>query len=228
MDSSCPLIEDLYNTEHRTDMEVQQLELLNFMDGLTLNSQQQGDHIWHDPFACNIPDVPHVYPNQPVPVEPEMMSQNHAVAPAVQPYSPEFPAIETLEITIQYRSREVLRTTVSSPRVQLHYLTVDPSLHAHPVCFPGTEQLLDHKQIEYTQRILTSIQRGLLLEVRETGVYAVRQDKCHVFASTSSSSEAHHPHPTKLPQKQGVELLSFEKYLNGKGPLVSRFFFFSK
>lgn len=133
--------------------------------------------------------------------------------------------MESLEITIQYRSKEMLRTTVSSPRVQLHYQAEDPALQAYPVCFPGTELLLDHKQIEYTQRILGSIQRGLQLEVRPTGVYGVRQDKCHVFASTSTSPEGYHahPHPTKLPQKEEVELLNFEKYMSGKELLVQFF-----
>lgn len=70
-------------------------------------------------------------------------------------------------------------------------------------------------QIDYTNRILKSIQNGLLLEVRETGIYALRQDRCHVFASTSDPSVAH-PDPRKLPQNTLVELLSFEKYVNGK------------
>lgn len=70
-------------------------------------------------------------------------------------------------------------------------------------------------QIDYTNRILNSIQRGLLLEVRETGIYAWRQDRCHVFASTSDPNVAQ-PDPRKLPQNTVVELLSFEKYVNGR------------
>lgn len=70
-------------------------------------------------------------------------------------------------------------------------------------------------QIEYTNRILNSIQKGLLLEVRDTGIYAVRQDRCHVFASTSNPSVA--PlEPSKLPQNSMVELLSFAKYVHGR------------
>lgn len=70
-------------------------------------------------------------------------------------------------------------------------------------------------QIEYTNCILNSIQRGLLLEVRETGIYAYRQDRCHVFASTGDPSVAH-GNPEKLPQNTMVELLSFETYVNGR------------
>lgn len=53
------------------------------------------------------------------------------------------------------------------------------------------------------------------MEVRDTGIYAWRQDRCHVFASTSDPSVAH-PEPRKLPQNTMVELLSFEKYVNGR------------
>ncbi|XP_035760078.1 interferon regulatory factor 5-like, partial [Neolamprologus brichardi] len=67
--------------------------------------------------------------------------------------------------------------------------------------------------IEYTNRILNSIQRGLFLEVQETGIYAWRQDRCHVFASTSDPSLAN-AEPAKLPQNTMVELLNFEKFVN--------------
>lgn len=70
-------------------------------------------------------------------------------------------------------------------------------------------------QIEYTNRILNSIQKGLLLEVRDTGICAWRQDRCHVFASTSDPNVAH-PDPKKLPQNTLVELLSFDKYVDGR------------
>lgn len=214
MDSSCPFIEDAYATDRPLDMQHE--ELLNHMDGLTLNNQQQDDRIWDDPFACNIPAVQNLYPDQPIGVEPQLMGQNGLAAPVLQPYNPGYSGVDTplLEISIHYRSKEVLRTSLSCPRVQLHYQAEDPGLQAYPVCFPGTQLLLDHKQVEYTQRILASVQCGLLLEVRGTGVYAIRQDKCHVFASTSPSPEGPHPHPTKLPQKEEVELFNFEKYFS--------------
>lgn len=127
--------------------------------------------------------------------------------------SPVQPSIYDLEISIHYRKKEMLKTRLSSPRLQLHYLQEAPELSAHPICFPPTEGLLDHKQIEYTNRILSSIQRGLLLEIQDAGIYACRQDRCHVFASADDPSVAH-PDPRKLPQNTMVELLSFEKYVN--------------
>uniref|UniRef100_A0A668AIR2 Interferon regulatory factor 7 n=1 Tax=Myripristis murdjan TaxID=586833 RepID=A0A668AIR2_9TELE len=123
------------------------------------------------------------------------------------------PSIYDLEISIHYRKREMLKFSLRSPRVQLHYQQEAPELNAQPICFPTTAGLLDRKQIEYTERILNSIQRGLLLEVRDTGIYACRQDRCHVFASTNDPSVAH-PDPRKLPPNTMIELLSFEKYVN--------------
>lgn len=123
------------------------------------------------------------------------------------------PNIYDLEVSIHYRKKEMFKTTFATDRLQLHYHHEAPELNAQHLCFPSTDGLLDHKQIEYTNRILNSIQKGLLLEVRETGIYAWRQDRCHVFASTSDPLVAH-PDPRKLPQNTMVELLSFEKYVN--------------
>ncbi|XP_069018035.1 interferon regulatory factor 7 isoform X1 [Embiotoca jacksoni] len=127
--------------------------------------------------------------------------------------SPQPPNIYDLEISIHYRKREMLKMTLNAAHLQLHYQQEAPEFHGFHLCFPSTEGLLDHKQIDYTNRILDSIQRGLLLEVRDTGIYAWRQDRCHVFASTKDPSVAH-PDPTKLPQNTMVELLSFQKYVN--------------
>lgn len=81
------------------------------------------------------------------------------------------------------------------------------------LCF--TFPHLSYNQIDYTNRILNSVQKGLILEVHNTGIYALRQGKCHVFASTSDPSVAH-PDPRTVPPNTLVELLSFEKYVNGR------------
>uniref|UniRef100_A0A8C4EHD1 Interferon regulatory factor 7 n=1 Tax=Dicentrarchus labrax TaxID=13489 RepID=A0A8C4EHD1_DICLA len=127
--------------------------------------------------------------------------------------SPLHPNIYQMEVSIHYRKKEMLKTTLTTNRLQLHYQHEAPELKATHLCFPSTDGLLDHKQIEFTNRILNSIQKGLLLEVQETGIYAWRQDRCHVFASTSDPSVAH-PDPRKLPGNTMVELLNFEKYVN--------------
>uniref|UniRef100_A0A4W5LU98 Interferon regulatory factor 7 n=1 Tax=Hucho hucho TaxID=62062 RepID=A0A4W5LU98_9TELE len=118
-----------------------------------------------------------------------------------------------LEITISYRGSEMRKTQVSGPRVQLHYQCNALEPNTQHLCFPSTDGLPDHKQIEYTNCILGSVQRGLLLEVQNTGIYGYRQDKCHVFSSTSDPREAH-PEPRKMPQNEMVQLLSFQQYEN--------------
>uniref|UniRef100_A0A668AZE8 Interferon regulatory factor 7 n=1 Tax=Myripristis murdjan TaxID=586833 RepID=A0A668AZE8_9TELE len=175
---------------------------------------------WTENYGQQPAAVPVSYPAiQPAAAEPLPGSGTHTQPPIYCPNpepvfsSPPQPSIYDLEISIHYRKREMLKFSLRSPRVQLHYQQEAPELNAQPICFPTTAGLLDRKQIEYTERILNSIQRGLLLEVRDTGIYACRQDRCHVFASTNDPSVAH-PDPRKLPPNTMIELLSFEKYVN--------------
>ncbi|MBN3274471.1 IRF8 factor, partial [Polyodon spathula] len=121
------------------------------------------------------------------------------------------PDLNDLEITIYYRKQTVLFTQLRGPKVQLHYNKEDPSLGPEGlVCFPGTELLVDHRQIKYTQKLLNSIQRGLLLEVKPKGIYGTRLDKCHVYTAHNTPVIEE---PSKLPSNREVELLSFQKYL---------------
>lgn len=62
------------------------------------------------------------------------------------------PSICDLEISIHYRKKEMLKTIVTAPRLQLHYLHEAPELTAHHICFPSTESLLDHKQVLKSSR----------------------------------------------------------------------------
>ncbi|CAB1313689.1 unnamed protein product [Coregonus sp. 'balchen'] len=202
-------------------------EMLNFSN-LTLNTQDLTQHTeeqqWTEnyiPVHTHYPVVPEdCYPIQPLP-EPQPVSQPVLIQ---QPYydvnqdallNPPavHPSLLDLEITISYRRKEMLKTQVSCPRVQLHYQCDALEPNTQPLCFPSTDGLPDHKQIEYTNHILESVQRGLLLEVRNTGIYGYRQDKCHVFSSTSDPREAH-PEPRKMPHNEMVQLLSFQQYEN--------------
>ncbi|XP_066557173.1 interferon regulatory factor 7 [Amia ocellicauda] len=125
-----------------------------------------------------------------------------------------FPTEYDLEITIWYRRKTVLTTQVHSPKVQLHYHNEDHALGAtQAICFPDADQLIDHLQIDFTNRILNSIKRGLLLEVKQTGIYGTRQDMCHVYATTSDPALCTNVEPNKLPQNKEVELLNFHKYI---------------
>lgn len=133
--------------------------------------------------------------------------------------APPLPPICELEISIHYRRKEVQKKRVSASLVQLHYQQEMCDLNGQAVCFPSTEGLLDQKQIMYTKHLLQSIQKGLLLEVNNTGIYGTRLDvPCKVFASTSNPPENHAEEPRKLVQNVRELLLSFEKFGRGKGP----------
>ncbi|KAM9807797.1 interferon regulatory factor 7 [Neosynchiropus ocellatus] len=123
------------------------------------------------------------------------------------------PNLCDLEISIHYRKTLMEKFTFNAARVQLHYDNEAPELNVVSLCFPNTDRLVDRTQIDFTKQILNSIQRGLLLEVLDTGIYATRQDRCRVFASTGDPTVAQ-PSPQKLPQNTPVQLLSFEDYAN--------------
>ncbi|XP_041794362.1 interferon regulatory factor 7 [Chelmon rostratus] len=195
-------------TEHNILCEMQ-----NNLMTLDLGNHPSEEQPWTENYGQHNPAVIGSYPaeNHPamLPDQPSYYEPN----PPPVPSSPLQPSIYDLEVSIHYRKKEMFKTTMTTARLQLHYHHEDPELNARHLCFPSTDSLLDHKQIDYTNRILNSIQKGLLLEVQETGIYAWRQDRCHVFASTSDPSVAH-PEPRKLPQNTMVEILSFEKYVN--------------
>uniref|UniRef100_H3D1E0 Interferon regulatory factor 7 n=1 Tax=Tetraodon nigroviridis TaxID=99883 RepID=H3D1E0_TETNG len=204
------MIPDIYNIPVEHLPLPSELNLLNNLKALDLGSQPAGT-------------AAEIYP-QPLEEKPSPYESNgqensapSLICSTVNPPQAILavpPDICDLEISIHYRKKEMLKTTVRAPRLQLHYHSEAPELEAnHHICFPPTDGLLDHKQVEYTNRILNSIQKGLLLEVRDTGIYATRQDRCHVFASTSDPSTAH-LEPSKLPQNNMVELLSFAKYVH--------------
>uniref|UniRef100_H2TVX6 Interferon regulatory factor 7 n=1 Tax=Takifugu rubripes TaxID=31033 RepID=H2TVX6_TAKRU len=206
---------DIYSPPVKHFTLQSELNLHNDFTALDLGDQPAEEQPWAENYTIQYcpadlggyPAAAEIHP-QPMADKPSQYEVNlpQAILSPVQP------DIYDLEISIHYRKREMLRTTVKAPRVQLHYHSEAPELKAHHhICFPPTEGLLDRKQIEYTNRVLNSIQKGLLLEVRDTGIYATRQDRCHVFASTSDPSVAH-PEPSKLPQNNIVELLSFAKY----------------
>ncbi|XP_064807760.1 interferon regulatory factor 7-like [Oncorhynchus masou masou] len=181
-------------------------DILNFSN-LTLNPLDLNQHTENSILVHTHHPVP--------PVPPELVQQPYyQVNPdALLNLPTAHSSLWGLEITISYRGSEMRKTQVSGPRVQLHYQCNALEPNTQPLCFPSTDGLPDHKQIEYTNCILGSVQRGLLLEVQNTGIYGYRQDKCHVFSSTSDPREAH-PEPRKMPQNEMVQLLSFQQYEN--------------
>uniref|UniRef100_A0A3P8VDB4 Interferon regulatory factor 7 n=1 Tax=Cynoglossus semilaevis TaxID=244447 RepID=A0A3P8VDB4_CYNSE len=192
-----------------------ELDIDNVMSCLLFKNPLQLEPQWADNYCQPNPAVIECYPAAAEIHPPAAPQQQSYCEVSTQPVfnSAIQPTIRDLEISIFYRKKEMLKTTVRTSRLQLHYQHQDPNLNdTYHLCFPTTDGLLDHKQIDFTNKILSSIQRGLLLEVQETGIYAWRQDRCHVFASTSDPSVAH-PNPRKLPQNTVEELLNFETFV---------------
>ncbi|XP_049430514.1 interferon regulatory factor 7 isoform X1 [Epinephelus fuscoguttatus] len=207
------MVPDIYSSPIEYFPSGNEHNLLNNFMALDLGNQQAEKQPWAEGYGQHIPAaLPYVAAENHPQLLPDQPSYCEVNPPPVIG-SPVQPSIYDLEISIHYRKKEMLKTTLSTALLQLHYQQEAPELNAHRLCFPSTDSLLDQKQVEYTNRILSSIQRGLFLRVQETGIYAWRQDRCHVFASTSDPSVAH-PAPAKLPQNTMVELLSFEKYVN--------------
>ncbi|XP_074533060.1 interferon regulatory factor 7 isoform X2 [Halichoeres trimaculatus] len=212
-DSDMPV--DIQNSPIECLTVGNELNLLHSFVALGFGNSQSEEQPWAENYGqpnlavvenCHIAadDI-----QQPLPDQPSYYEVN--LPPALEP--PVQPSINDLEVSIHYRKKEMLKLRFNAARLQLHYHHWVPELNAEQLCFPSAENLLDQKQVEYTTRILNNIQRGLLLEVQDTGIYAYRQDRCHVFASTSDPSVAH-PDPKKLPQNSMVQLLSFEKFVN--------------
>ncbi|XP_020790489.2 interferon regulatory factor 7 [Boleophthalmus pectinirostris] len=206
----CELTPDIYcsPTEY---FPSEQINLLNTFNALDINSSMAVERPWENQQI--IPQSsPAAVPNYPA-NNTEIIPEPNTYYEPTPAHPQQLPSINDLEISILYRGKEMQKTTVTCPHVQLHYPleTQDPNFYS--VCFPTTDTLIDHKQIDYTNRILNSIQRGLMLQVQEDGIYAYRQDRCHVFASTSDPTVAH-PNPEKLPLNSMVQLLSFNTYMN--------------
>lgn len=93
------------------------------------------------------------------------------------------PPISGLDVTIFYKGNEVHRQQVTK-RCLLTFNPEDSSLgEVEAVHFPRPDSIRDQKQLEYTQRLLDSVQRGVLLEVNleEKKLFATRLGKCKVF-----------------------------------------------
>ncbi|XP_016325055.1 interferon regulatory factor 3-like isoform X1 [Sinocyclocheilus anshuiensis] len=209
-----PFITDLYSAANYMSDEMEQ-ELLSQVETMDLNHQHAESQPWE---TCSQQIIPTTSSNYyETPYSDVQSFQNNTALPDQQLYTTvqqlNLPALCDLEISINYRRTEVLKTRLCSPLVQFHYQCDPSELRGQPIRFPSTEGLIDQKQIQFTKRILDSIQRGLQLEVNQYGIYGFRQDKCKVFVSTSDPSEIQNPEPRKLHQNTRELLLSFDKYI---------------
>uniref|UniRef100_A0A8C1RNB5 Interferon regulatory factor 7 n=1 Tax=Cyprinus carpio TaxID=7962 RepID=A0A8C1RNB5_CYPCA len=208
-----PFIPHLYSASNYMTDELEQ-ELLNQVETMDLNHQHTESQPWETGSQQIIPTTSSNYYESPY--SDVQSFQNNTPVPEPPLYTTgqqcNLPAFCDLEISINYRRTEVLKTRLCSPLVQFHYQCNPSELRGETICFPSTEGLIDQRQIQLTERILDKIQRGVQLEVNQQGIYGFRQDQCKVFVSTSNPSEIQNPEPRKLNQNTRELLLSFEKY----------------
>ncbi|XP_073720666.1 interferon regulatory factor 3-like isoform X2 [Misgurnus anguillicaudatus] len=210
VEPNVPFIAQVYNT---TDMsQDMEQDLLDQIDSIDLNPPYTEPQLW-ETSQQNI-QTGMSYNESPDSGVQDLV-QNHTPLPVQQPQPIERPIIcniNDLEITISYRKTEVFKTFLNSSLVHFHYRCDPTELKGFPLRFPSTENLVDHVQIELTERILESIERGLQLEITPDGIYGFRQDSCIVYVSTRDPSEIQNPEPRKLQRKFREQLFSFEKY----------------
>ncbi|XP_060771087.1 interferon regulatory factor 7 [Neoarius graeffei] len=216
-------IKAMYSSTN-SQCEEMEYDLPNHMDTLHLNQQPTEIQYWQ-PYQQPIQNLAG-HTNYGVPQMPVVPVPQHCLPnnmPASAPILAQLPyntvhqslimhSINDLEISIHYRRTEMLKVQCVGPRIQLHSQCDQSELRGVSVPFPSTEELIDHKQIQYTKRLLDNIKRGLLLEVFPSGIYGFRQDKCNVFISTCDPAEIQNPEPRKLLQNQNELLFSFDKY----------------
>ncbi|NP_956971.2 interferon regulatory factor 7 isoform 1 [Danio rerio] len=204
-----PFIAEVYNASNHMsqDMELELLNLVETMD-LNLHAVSQSLKTYSQP---NIQTTSSNYFETTYSDDPCM--QNNIPASVQQSHTTVDQWNLDLEISISYRRTEVLKTRLCSSLIHFFYQCDPSELRGEQIRFPTTDCLIDVKQIQYTKRILDSIQRGLQLEVNQYGIYGFRQDKCKVFVSTSDPCEIQKPEPRKLQQNSKEQLLSFDKYI---------------
>ncbi|XP_056383117.1 interferon regulatory factor 7 isoform X2 [Hyla sarda] len=101
------------------------------------------------------------------------------------------PPLTSWEVTVYYRGKEVLKDNVSKNVLITSDVDNAQMDQTDTVQFPSTDMLVNHKQIKYTDQILSNVGKGLLLEVNPDNykVYATRMGKSRVYWSLSESVE---------------------------------------
>ncbi|XP_051885522.1 interferon regulatory factor 7 isoform X2 [Pristis pectinata] len=108
-----------------------------------------------------------------------------------------------LDITIYYRGKQVLQTTVTNTNgCRLYFQQEDERfVHLQHIQFPGTDGISDHKQKDFTDRLLANMEGGLLLWHTAGDLLAQRLGKCQVFwarAETGPNEESQKLHRNEM------------------------------
>lgn len=128
-----------------------------------------------------------------------------------------------LDLKFLYRGRAVGSLTVSNPQgCRLYYGHLEPTpeqvdlfgpVTLQQVRFPGTSEIQNQKQQFYTNALLDVMDRGLILEIEQQDIYAIRLCQCKVFWSGPGLPEQGPPNP--MERERRIRVFSLNEFLQG-------------